>query len=134
MMTATIGGADAASTSVAVASEAVNRGVPGNVVFVADPGRPADAALAGASAARAGGLLVLNGGADATKAQQQIDQLHLASHVDEVVVVKSKSSPATHTVVIVISIVLGVLGILLLLAALAMRSRSRTGTAVSPAT
>jgi putative cell wall-binding protein len=120
-----ISGADAAATSVAAASEAITRGVPANILFVADPSRTADVALASSFAARAGGLLVLAPHADATLAQSQIDQLHLGTHVDQVVVVQSKSSPAAHTVIIVISIVLAALGLILLLAALTMRSRNR---------
>jgi hypothetical protein len=121
-----IGGADAAATSLAAASEAVTRGVPGNILFLADPARPTDAALAGAAAARAGGLLVLTKHADVSQVQGKLDQLHLATPVDQFVVVHSKSSSSANTVIIVISIVLGGLGLLLLLAALAMRSRSRS--------
>jgi putative cell wall-binding protein len=120
-----LGGADPAATSVTVAAEAMKRGVPGNVIFVADQGRPADAALAGAAAARAGALLLLTPHASVTQAQQQIAQLHLTTPVDQIVVVQSKSSHSATTVIIVISIILGVLGLLLLLASLTMRTRAR---------
>ncbi|HEX3542467.1 MAG TPA: cell wall-binding repeat-containing protein [Acidimicrobiales bacterium] len=126
-----LAGADASATSVAVASEAAARGVPTNVVFVADPARLADSALAGAAAARDGALLVLAPGADSAKAQQSLRSLNLAAPPDEIFVVHSKSSSSANWFLIGLFIALGVLGIVFLLAAMTMgRSRrSRTVTA-----
>ncbi|MDQ6615621.1 MAG: cell wall-binding repeat-containing protein [Actinomycetota bacterium] len=129
-----LGGADAAATSLAVATEAMADGVPTNVVFVADPGRRSDAALAGSAAARAGGLLVLTPHADATQAQHQIDSLHLATPVDQIVVVHSKSAKSANTLLIVISVVLGVIGLILLLATATMRSRARVAAGAGAGT
>jgi hypothetical protein len=120
-----LGGADAAATSVAAAGDAAGSGVPANLVYVADPGRPADAAVAGAAVARAGGLLVLVPHADAAQAQRDLGSLHLGGPIDQVVVVHSKTPATSHTLLIVIFIVLGAIGLVLLWAAFAMRARSR---------
>ncbi|MDQ3629669.1 MAG: glycoside hydrolase [Actinomycetota bacterium] len=54
-----LGGADQYATSKAVVAESGARGLPGNVVYVADGSKPMDAALLGGVAARATGMLVL---------------------------------------------------------------------------
>ena len=54
-----LGGSDVYATSNAVAAESLSRGMPGNVVYVADGARPMDGALLGGVVARATGLLVL---------------------------------------------------------------------------
>jgi len=54
-----LGGADQYGTSQAVVTESKARGLPGNVVYVADGSQPMDAALLGGVAARATGMLVL---------------------------------------------------------------------------
>ena len=54
-----LGGADQYATSRAVVAESRARGLPGNIVYVADGSKPMDAALLGGVVARATGLLVL---------------------------------------------------------------------------
>lgn len=109
-----LGGADAAATGMAVAKESVARNVPVNVVYVADPARPVDAALAATVAARNGGLLVLTPGAATPAAEKQLDGLGLTPSVDRFVVVRSSASTSVPWAVITGSIVLAVLGIALL--------------------
>ncbi|MGH9127216.1 MAG: cell wall-binding repeat-containing protein [Acidimicrobiales bacterium] len=125
-----IAGSNASATSVAVASLAAKLYVPSNVVYVADPNRPADAALAASSAARVGALVVLTPGASTTQAQSDVESLHLGA-IDEVVQVHSTSSSKANVAVIAVFIVLGVIGLLLLLASVTMRRRR---TEATPAT
>ena len=54
-----LGGADQYETSRAVVGESVDRGLPTNVVYVADGASPMDATLLGGVVARATGMLVL---------------------------------------------------------------------------
>ena len=54
-----LGGADAYATSQAVAAESRVRGLPSNVVYVADGARPMDAALLGPVVGRNTGIMVL---------------------------------------------------------------------------
>jgi putative cell wall-binding protein len=54
-----LGGADQYATSNAVVAEAATRGLPGNVVYVADGSKPIEGALLGGVVARATGQLVL---------------------------------------------------------------------------
>ena len=126
-----LAGADAAATSVAVAKEAAARSVPVNVVYVADQGRPIDAALAATVAARNGGLLLLSPGAKAPAAQKQLDGLGLTPMVDRIVVVQSSTSGSTTVpwAVIAVSILLAALGIGLL--ARAARTRRAQPPAVA---
>jgi hypothetical protein len=120
-----LSGSDAGATSVAVAAEAVARGVPANMVYVADPGRPADAAVAAAAVGRVGGLLVLAPHASATEAQSELSQAHLTVPLDQMVIVRSKSGAKSNTTLIIIFIALGAIGFLLLMAAFALRVRTR---------
>jgi hypothetical protein len=120
-----LSGSDAGATSVAVAAEAVARGVPANMVYVADPGRPADAAVAAAAVGRVGGLLVLAPHASATEAQSELSQAHLTVPLDQMVIVRSKSGAKSNTTLIIIFIALGAIGFLLLMAAFALRVRAR---------
>ncbi len=55
-----LGGADQYATSKAVATESAARGVPSNVVYVADGARPMDAALLGAVVGRLTGIMLLS--------------------------------------------------------------------------
>ncbi|HVE46718.1 MAG TPA: cell wall-binding repeat-containing protein [Acidimicrobiales bacterium] len=55
-----LAGADQFATSSKVVIESINRGLPTNLVYVADGNEPMHAALLGASVARVGGLLVLS--------------------------------------------------------------------------
>jgi putative cell wall-binding protein len=55
-----LGGADQYATSRAVAAESQRRGLPSNIVYVADGTRPMDAALLGAAVGRLTGIMVLS--------------------------------------------------------------------------
>jgi hypothetical protein len=57
-----LGGADQYATSLAVAGQSVARGLPSNVVYVADSTNPMDAAVLGAAVGRATGIMVLSPG------------------------------------------------------------------------
>ena len=54
-----LGGANVYETSEAVVTESEDRGMPGNVVYVADGAKPMDGALLGNVVARASGILLL---------------------------------------------------------------------------
>ncbi|MGI8684124.1 MAG: sialidase family protein [Acidimicrobiales bacterium] len=88
-----LAGPGVAGTSVAVAAEAVARGVPANVVYVGDSERPVEAAVLGAAVARLGGLMLLTPGADPAAAEQAIDRLGLRSTVDSIVVARPATPP-----------------------------------------
>ena len=122
-----LGGADLASTSVAVAGEVKARALPVNVVFVADESRPVDAAVAGAAVARLGGLLVLTPEGDTATAEQRINEMGLSDQVDQIVVSESTSPSNVPWALIVVSAALAAAGVLLL--ALAARKRRRVGDA-----
>jgi putative cell wall-binding protein len=77
-----LGSSDASSTARAVAREAIERLVPFNIVFVADPREPMHAALIGAAAGRSGALLLLERNASATRARRSADAIGLAGEVD----------------------------------------------------
>jgi putative cell wall-binding protein len=128
-----LGGADAAATGMAVAKEAAARNVPVNVVYVADPARPLDAALAATVAARNGGLLLLSPGAKTPAVDKQLDGLGLTSMVDHIVVVRSSTSTSVPWAVIIGSIVLAVLGIALLARA-ARKRRAQPPTVAASTT
>ena len=130
-----LSGADAAATGMAVAKEAAAQNVPVNVVYVADPARPVDAAIAATVAARNGGLLLVSPGAGTPAAEKQLDGLGLTSMVDQIVVVRSSTSTSTSVpwAVIIVSILLAVLGIALLTRAAGKR-RSQPPTAAASTT
>ncbi len=88
-----LAGPGAAGTSVAVAAEAVARGIPTNVVYVGDSERPMEAAVLGAAVARLGGLMLLTPGADTVAAEQAIDRLSLRPRVDSIVVARASIAP-----------------------------------------
>lgn len=119
-----LGGADAGATGMAVAKVAAGLNVPVNVVYVADPGRPLDAALAATVAARNGGLVLLSPGAATPAVEKQLDGLGLGPMVDQIVVVRSSTPTSVPWAVIAVSILLAVLGIALL--ARAARKRRAT--------
>lgn len=54
-----LGGSDQYDTSRAVADESIARGVPANIVYVADGSKPIDAALLGAVVGRKNGIMLL---------------------------------------------------------------------------
>ena len=128
-----LGGADSAATGMAVAKEAAARNVPVNVAYVADQGRPVDAAVAATMAARNGGLLLLSPGAETPAAEKQLDGLGLTSTVDRIVVVRSSTSTAVPWAVIIVSVLLAVLGIALLVRAAGKR-RSQPPTVAASTT
>jgi hypothetical protein len=130
-----LGGADLAATNAAVVNEVRSRGLPVNVVYVADEARPVDAAVAGAAAARAGGLLLLTPGADSGTAESRLNQLGLSSQVDRIVVAESTTSTSVPWALIVISGLLAAIGIVLLQRAATTRRRRGSATpAAKPVT
>lgn len=80
-----LAGPDQDAVAAAVVKESVARGLPGNVVYVADGGEPMHAALLGAAAGRLGGLLVLVPGGRPADAQAVLGTLDLRQPVDRLV-------------------------------------------------
>lgn len=75
-----------------VATEGAARGLPTNLVYVADSDQPVAAAVMAASVARLGGLLILTPGADLDVADAALAAVDLASPVDRLVVVNTAAS------------------------------------------
>jgi hypothetical protein len=123
-----LGGADMAATSAAVIDELKARGMPMNVVYVADDSRPVDAAVGAAAVARLGGILLLTPGGDAGAAEERISQLGLSDQVDQIVVGESASESNIPWALIGVSALFAAAGIFLLDRA-ARKSRQRTGDA-----
>ncbi len=69
----------------AIALESVARGLPTNVVYLANSERPIETAVLGAAAARPGGLMLTNPGANPTAAEETMRAMGLADRVDRVV-------------------------------------------------
>jgi hypothetical protein len=65
-------GAEPYSTSEAVLNEAKTRGLPANVVYVADGARPIDGALLGAAVGRLNGLMLFTHGASTDEAEARL--------------------------------------------------------------
>ncbi len=84
-----LGGADQYAVSRSVITESIARGLPTNMVYVADGQQPFDAALLGTAVGRAGGLLLLTPGADAAAAEQALGALGLQAGVDRLVIARS---------------------------------------------
>jgi putative cell wall-binding protein len=124
-----LGGADAAATTVAVNNEVKARGLPLNVAFVVDEGRPVDAAVAAAAVARTGGLVLLTPGGDASAAEKRIGELGLSVDVDRIVVARSTSSSSPPWALIVLSVLLAAVGIVLLDRAARKKRANDTETA-----
>ncbi|MGH9120785.1 MAG: hypothetical protein ACRDYC_02395, partial [Acidimicrobiales bacterium] len=103
-------GATRLATTSAVLSYSASAGLPGNVVYVTDSGVGVDGAVVAAAAARLGGLVVANSGADMGSATALLNQLGLGSSVSRVVVAQSSSSTSVPWVLIVVFIVLGLIG------------------------
>jgi len=80
-----LGGADQYETSEAVLGEARTRGLPANVVYVADGARPIDAALLGAAVGRLTGLMLLTPSASSATAEARLGALGLDAMVDRLV-------------------------------------------------
>lgn len=77
-----LGSGGASSTARAVAQEAIERLVPFNISFVADPGDPMHAALIGAAAGRSGGLLLLERSSSLARARRSAAAIGLSGDVD----------------------------------------------------
>lgn len=127
-----LGGPDEAAISAAVTDEIKSRGLPVNVVYVADQSRPVDAAVAAAAVARAGGLLLLTPGADAAKAEEQVKRMGLTDQVDRIVVAESATSGSIPWAPIALSGLLAVIGIILIDRAAVRRRAGDAGTAAPP--
>ena len=84
-----LGGGDPYAVSQSVVTESVARGLPTNMVYVADGQQPFDAALLGSAVGRAGGLLLLAPGADPVAAEQALGTLGLRAGVDRLVTARS---------------------------------------------
>ena len=80
-----LGGADRYETSQAVLLESRARGLPANVVYVADGERPVDAAVLGAAVGRLNGLMLLAPSASAAAAEARLFGLGLTPMVDRLV-------------------------------------------------
>ena len=80
-----VGGADQYETSEAVLAEARLRGLPPNVVYVADGTRPIDATVLGAAVGRLNGLMLLVPGGTTTAAESRLVALGIDGAVDRVV-------------------------------------------------
>ncbi|MGH9277202.1 MAG: cell wall-binding repeat-containing protein, partial [Acidimicrobiales bacterium] len=89
-----LGGADVNATTTAVVDETEARGMPVNVVYLADQGRPVDAAVAAAAVSRTGGLLLVNPGADRAAAESSLDAMGLDPAVDRIVIAQSTAESA----------------------------------------
>jgi len=126
-----LGGADEAATTAAVTDEIKARGLPVNVVYVADQDRPVDAAVAAAAVARTGGLLVLSPGADPAKAEEQVKRMGLTPQVDRLVVAQSATSTRIPWPLIALSGLLAVIGIVLIDRA-AARRRANVSEGAAP--
>lgn len=88
-----LGGADQYATSRAVLHESRLRGLPDNVVYVADGNRPMDAALVGPAVGRTTGLLALTPGSPSQNAPATASAADL-SGVDRFVVVEATAPAA----------------------------------------
>lgn len=80
-----LAGADQYKTSEAVLAEARLRGLPVNVVYVADGSRPVDAAALGAAVGRLNGLMLLTPNADLASAESRLSALGVTAPVDRLV-------------------------------------------------
>jgi putative cell wall-binding protein len=78
-------GANQYATSELALTEARTRGLPANVVYVADGARPMDAAVLGAAVSRVTGLMLLVPGASSTAAQTRLTALAVDPFVDRIV-------------------------------------------------
>jgi putative cell wall-binding protein len=86
-----LGGADQYETSKAVVNESRTRGLPENVVYVADGANPMDGALLGSTVGRATGLELLVPAALGSNAPGAISDLNLTSQVDHLLLVQPAS-------------------------------------------
>lgn len=127
-----LGGTDADATSAAVLAEVRSRGLPVNVVYVADESRPVDAAVGAAAVARLGGFLLLTPGGDAGAAEQRINELGLSAEVDQIVVGESVTDSNVPWALIVLSGLFAAAGVFLLDRAARKNRQHRGETTASP--
>ena len=80
-----LGGGDQYAVSNSVVGESLARGLPRNIVYVADGNEPMQGALMGAAVARLGGLLTLAPGGTAAAAEATVNALGLRPSVDRLV-------------------------------------------------
>jgi len=109
-----LGGADINATATAVTNEVKARGLPVNVVYVAEQGRSVDAAVAGAAIARVGGLLLVTPGADGAAAEKMLNGMGLGDSVDQIFVTKSTSPSSVPWVLFVVIGIFALVGLVLL--------------------
>jgi hypothetical protein len=120
-----LGGADLAATATAVTNEIKARGMPTNVVYVADPSRPVDAAVAGAAVARVGGVLIPTPGAGTAAANAVLNSAGVSATVDEMYVVKSAAAGTSVPVLIFVLIgAVALAGLVLLGVAASQKSKA----------
>ncbi len=114
-----------------MAEEALARGLPANLVYLAGANRPFAAAVTASSAARLGGLLLLEPGADRNAVESALASLDLASSVDRIVVVDAAPSSTNWVpIALAVGFVLAGAGFLLLAR---RRARERSSTRVATA-
>jgi Ca2+-binding RTX toxin-like protein len=89
-----LGGANQYETSAAVVRESRGRGLPDNIAYVANGIRSMDAALAGAAAGRAGGMLVLSPGPLRTASPGVLSGVGLSGGLDRAVLIQPTDTAA----------------------------------------
>lgn len=122
-----VGGANAAATSDAVAKEAVARGLPTNLVFVAPPAQPVEAGLMGAAAARTGGLLLVHDDVSAAGSRSDLAGLEFTS--DQIFLAAATPTTAIPWVIVIVSGTLAILGLVMLAVATSRRRRRAASAA-----
>jgi hypothetical protein len=92
-----LSGVDQFATSAAVVGESIARGLPRNIVYVANGNEPMHAALLGAAVGRVGGLLIMtpDGSAGTAAATLSNAPLNLAPFIDQI-----RTSDLTGTAVV----------------------------------
>lgn len=80
-----VGGPDQYATSEAVLQESLSRGLPPNVVYVADGARPVDADAVGAAVGRLNGMMLLTPGPNGPLAADRLAANGIEGRVDRIV-------------------------------------------------
>jgi putative cell wall-binding protein len=80
-----LGGATPSEVGESVLAEARSRGLPSNVLYVADGARPVEVAALGAAVARLNGLVLLTAGASTSVAETRAQALGFDTDVDRIV-------------------------------------------------
>jgi hypothetical protein len=101
-----------------------------NVAYVTDGERPVDQAVAGAAAARTGGILLAEPRGGVTAARRSIDKIGAASLVDQLVVARARTPAGASTgLLLLLGLVILAVGAAAPVIALAKRERAPTGRA-----